>query len=274
MKIKKLIAFLLITFLISMPGVRVMAAEHEDNIQEQTTEQTKSPEQSMDSKDAISEATTEPSEDEALKDDNLNADESKTQNEIETSINNESLPIEDMTVEKETTDKETTDKEASDKEASDKNIAATEPKANSNAKKETSDDTKKPAYTEAELRLLSALIYCEAQSEPYSGKLAVGIVVVNRKKSDSFPNTIKGVIYQKSQFGPAKNGTLAKALDKYDSGKFTSTSQKECIKAAKEALSGTIKVTHKDKTYNLKGYYYFNGRVKNYKLKIANHQFK
>jgi len=67
-------------------------------------------------------------------------------------------------------------------------------------------------YTNAELRLLSALIYCEAQGESYAGKVAVGIVTVNRKKSSKFPNTLSGVIYQKNQYTPARSGALKKAL--------------------------------------------------------------
>ena len=134
--------------------------------------------------------------------------------------------------------------------------------------------TKKVKYTKSELRLLSALISCEANGEPYAGKLAVGIVVVNRKESKLFPGTIKKVIYQKYQFGPARNGSLARALKKYDKGNFKSANEKACIKAAKAALSGTKKVTYKKKNINLKSYLYFSGRVKGARLKIAHHQFK
>ena len=42
---------------------------------------------------------------------------------------------------------------------------------------------KEKAYTKSELRLMSAIIYCEAGNEPYAGKKAVGIVVMNRKRS-------------------------------------------------------------------------------------------
>lgn len=139
------------------------------------------------------------------------------------------------------------------------------------AKKSTK--TKKK-YTEAELRLMSCIIYAEANGEPYAGKLAVGIVVMNRKSSKTFPNTVKGVIYQKYQFGPVRNGSLNRALREYDAGRFTSTAEKACVKAAKEALNGTKQVTYRSKTYNMKDYHYFSTYVKGKRLTIKNHQFK
>lgn len=146
------------------------------------------------------------------------------------------------------------------------------PEKEETKKKKTSE--KKKNYTKAELRLLSCLISCEAGSEPYAGKVAVGIVVVNREESSKFPNSIKNVIYQKYQFGPARNGSLAAALKRYDSGKFDSASDKACIKAAKEALSGEKTVTYKGKNINMKGFLFFSGRVSGARLTIGNHQFK
>lgn len=137
-----------------------------------------------------------------------------------------------------------------------------------------STKAKKKKYTKSELRLMSCIIYAEANGEPYAGKLAVGIVVMNRKSSKSFPNTVKGVIYQKYQFGPVRNGSLKRALKEYDAGRFTSSAEKACIKAAKEALNGTKKVTYRSKTHNMKGYYYFSTYVKGKRLTIKNHQFK
>lgn len=129
-------------------------------------------------------------------------------------------------------------------------------------------------YNEKDLRLLSSIIYCEAGGESYAGKLAVGIVVMNRKSSKQFPNTIKGVIYQKNQFGPVRNGALKKALKRYDAGKFTSKQEKQCIKAAKAAMDGAKKVTYKSKNINLKGYHFFSRYLKGCRVKIGNHQFK
>ena len=57
-----------------------------------------------------------------------------------------------------------------------------------------------------DLYLLAKIIECEARYEPYDGKVAVGAVVLNRAMSERFPNTIKGVIFQKGQFQPITDG--------------------------------------------------------------------
>ena len=132
----------------------------------------------------------------------------------------------------------------------------------------------KLSYTKEELRLLSALIFCEAGSEPYAGKVAVGIVVMNRVESRLFPGSLKDVIYQKYQFGPARNGSLSKALAAYDAGKFTATNHKESIEAAKAALEGAKSVTYNGKNIDMKSTLYFSGRVSGAKFTIAHHQFK
>lgn len=85
---------------------------------------------------------------------------------------------------------------------------------------------------ESETKLLAALIYCEAGNQPYEGKVAVGAVVMNRIKSRSFPNTMRGVIYQRGQFTPAMTGKLDSVLA---SGRYT----KSCMDAAIDALNGS-----------------------------------
>ncbi len=129
-------------------------------------------------------------------------------------------------------------------------------------------------YSKADLRLMSAIIYCEANMEPYAGKVGVGIVVMNRVKSSSFPSTIKGVIYQRGQFSPVRNGSLKKALERYDAGKFTSDREQQCIKAAKEALNGQKTVSYKGKTRDMSKYKYFSGYLSRAKYRIAGHMFK
>ena len=87
------------------------------------------------------------------------------------------------------------------------------------------------AISEEELKLLANIIYCEAGSESYVGKVAVGNVIMNRVKSASQPNTITEVVYAKGQFSPVRNGSLQRALssDKADAA---------CYQAAIEALAG------------------------------------
>lgn len=83
----------------------------------------------------------------------------------------------------------------------------------------------------AEVKLLAALIYCEAGNQPYKGKVAVGSVVMNRINSSRYPNTMEGVIYQRGQFTPAMTGKLARVLA---SGRVPSS----CYDAALDAMNG------------------------------------
>ena len=98
-------------------------------------------------------------------------------------------------------------------------------KANQGAVVVGGDDTK----------LLAALIQCEAGSETYNGKLAVGAVVMNRVRSGAYPNTVSGVIFASGQFTPALNGKVAKV---YTSGKISDS----CYEAARAAINGETNV--------------------------------
>jgi spore germination cell wall hydrolase CwlJ-like protein len=134
--------------------------------------------------------------------------------------------------------------------------------------------TETPSYTKNELRLMSAIIFCEAGAESYTGKVAVGIVVMNRVRSDLFPNTVKGVIYEKGQFTPVRNGALAKALKTYDAGNFTEKNHIDSIKAAIKVLEGCKSVKIKGKKVNMKSYLFFSVYLRNRRLKIGNHMFR
>lgn len=48
-----------------------------------------------------------------------------------------------------------------------------------------------------EVECLARNIYFEAGSEPYDGKVAVAEVTLNRVKSNAYPKTVCGVVYQK-----------------------------------------------------------------------------
>ncbi len=63
-------------------------------------------------------------------------------------------------------------------------------------------------YSQSEVDLLAHLIHGEARGEPYTGKVAVGAVVLNRVRSSSFPNTIAGVIYQPGAFDAVSDGQI------------------------------------------------------------------
>ena len=84
--------------------------------------------------------------------------------------------------------------------------------------------------SDGELALLAAIIQCEAGGESYTGKVAVGAVVMNRVRSGSFPSTITDVIYQGGQFSPVASGGFSSVL--------SSGARSDCYEAAQAALNG------------------------------------
>lgn len=85
-----------------------------------------------------------------------------------------------------------------------------------------------------ELRLLGALIYCEAGNQAYEGMVGVGAVVMNRVRSGAYPNTIHSVIYASGQFTPAMTGKVARV--------YEGTVPDVCIQAAQAAINGETTV--------------------------------
>ena len=61
-------------------------------------------------------------------------------------------------------------------------------------------------YTDQEIELLARVIMSEGSILPYHGKIAIMATVMNRVRSDKFPNAITEVIYQENQFSTAYNG--------------------------------------------------------------------
>ena len=96
-------------------------------------------------------------------------------------------------------------------------------------------DISEVSFSDGDRKLLANLIYCEAGGEPYEGQLAVGSVVMNRVLSTKFPDTVVGVIYQRSQFSPAASGRLELALA---ADKATDS----CYRAADAAMTGATNV--------------------------------
>ena len=78
----------------------------------------------------------------------------------------------------------------------------------------------------SDLQLMARAVNGEARGEPYTGKVAVAAVVLNRVRSASFPNTISGVIFE--------NG----AFDCVYDGQLWLTPDSESIRAANDALAG------------------------------------
>lgn len=89
-------------------------------------------------------------------------------------------------------------------------------------------------FTAGDLDMMAAIIECEAGGESYTGKVAVGAVVMNRVKSPLFPDTVAGVIYQKKQFSPVGSGRFAIVLAR--------GANQSCYQAAQEAMVGASPV--------------------------------
>lgn len=122
-----------------------------------------------------------------------------------------------------------------------------------------------------ELRLLSALIWCEAGNQCEAGKQAVGIVVMNRVADEAnFGSSVEEVIYYPGQFRPKDDGGLNKALKMYDNGEIPY----ECTLAAKYALLGNDTVNYNGQEIDMSEIYYFARKLSNPIIEIQDHDFK
>lgn len=97
------------------------------------------------------------------------------------------------------------------------------------AAKEAEEAAKK-AEQAGDVRMLGAIIQCEAGNSSYEGMLAVGAVVMNRVKSGRYPGSIKGVIYQGGQFSPVASGHFESVLN--------NGVKSSCLQAAQAAIDG------------------------------------
>ncbi|HKM42743.1 MAG TPA: cell wall hydrolase, partial [Limnochordia bacterium] len=77
-----------------------------------------------------------------------------------------------------------------------------------------------------EVEWLAQMIHAEARGEPYRGQVAVGAVIINRMLSSQFPDTLRGVLFQRNAFQPVQNGS------------FYMAPNESARKAALEALTG------------------------------------
>lgn len=121
-------------------------------------------------------------------------------------------------------------------------------------------------YTDADLRLMTCIIYCEANSMSHEAMVGVANVIINRKNGNGdwkHVNTIEEVIYDNywgPQFSPAwgSPSSMDKAFEVYDhlkdyKGTWKYNAFLNCMKAAKAAFSGEKSIPS--------NYYYFNGNI-------------
>ena len=85
------------------------------------------------------------------------------------------------------------------------------------------------SYSYEDILYLAKITQIESGSQPFKTKIGIANTVINRKKSNQFPNTIKGVIFDTkygTQFPPAHTS------------KIDVTPSSSCVFAAKCALNG------------------------------------
>lgn len=115
-------------------------------------------------------------------------------------------------------------------------------------------------YDGETLYWLSHIIYAESGNQSLSGKIAVGNVVMNRLSSPKFPNTIKGVLFQKNQFSPAMSGSIYREPNAAS------------VAAAKLVLEGTV-VLENALFFNRAGMNTYASRNRPYVATIGAHAF-
>jgi N-acetylmuramoyl-L-alanine amidase len=81
-------------------------------------------------------------------------------------------------------------------------------------------------YSSSDVYLLAKTIYAEGRGEPYTGQVAIGAVILNRIRSEDFPNTVSGVVYQKHAFTAVSDGQI------------NLTPNETAMRAAKDAING------------------------------------
>ena len=130
-------------------------------------------------------------------------------------------------------------------------------------------------FSKKDLKYMSAIIYCEANSMSHDAKVAVANVVLNRMRNREdnnwgHVNTIYDVIYDRKwgvQFAPTSGNppSIDKALALYsgiDSGEYKDwqvRAMNDCIAAAKAALAGYKSIPD--------NFMYFNGYLDRSKSK-------
>ncbi len=92
------------------------------------------------------------------------------------------------------------------------------------AREETS---KAVSVTGEDYQVLLRIVQAEAGICDEKGRILVANVILNRVRSDEFPDTVRGVVYQRSQFSPVADGSI-------DTCKVT----QETVSCVDRALSG------------------------------------
>lgn len=104
------------------------------------------------------------------------------------------------------------------------------------------DSENKIVYVDTKQReCLAKAIYWEARNQSLEGKIAVGLVVINRVNAGLWEDTICGVIFQGCQFSWVCNGNAKKNPAK-NNNFDEQNAWAESISIANELLSGTNEI--------------------------------
>nr|WP_318509428.1 spore cortex-lytic enzyme [Bacillus sp. T3] len=63
-------------------------------------------------------------------------------------------------------------------------------------------------FSQNDIKLMANAVHGEARGEPYIGQVAVAAVILNRVNSQSFPNTVSGVIFEPGAFTAVADGQI------------------------------------------------------------------
>ena len=89
---------------------------------------------------------------------------------------------------------------------------------------------------QSDLECLARNIYYEAASEPEEGKVAVGLVTINRSNSAGFPATICGVVNQRTDYDVTKTVTKTHAVTEGKVFKTTRQVKETTTKRVKHSI--------------------------------------
>lgn len=83
----------------------------------------------------------------------------------------------------------------------------TSPKKNNAAAKQAAANTPN-GFSQNDIQLMANAVHGEARGESFVGQVAVAAVILNRVNSQSFPNTVAGVIFEPGAFTAVSDGQI------------------------------------------------------------------
>ena len=94
-----------------------------------------------------------------------------------------------------------------------------------------------PTLSKKDTRCMAENIYYEAATQSYVGKMAVGLVVLNRLKAPNYPDSVCGVIYEGSQNVHTSTCQFSWTCNEHNPINTNSAAWKQSINVATELLT-------------------------------------